>query len=345
MKLPFPKRLQILLAALIVCAVLASVSLCLVFSYYRKPLNPKAEAVVFNVPEGWTLRDVALELERSKIIRSGRTFRVLARFRSDGRHIKAGEYELGAHMRPGDILDKLTRGAVLTHSVTIPEGYTAEQIGDLLEKNGMAPKEAFMVFFDDASLMEKHNLPGPTLEGYLFPDTYHFARGVSVRKIVETLILRFRDVFEPLKARAEERRMSLHEVVTLASIVEKETGRLDERPIIASVFLNRLERGMRLQTDPTVIYGIQGFNGNLTRKDLQTKTPYNTYRIKGLPPGPIANPGEASLRAVLYPSDTDYLFFVSKNDGSHQFSKTLSEHNRAVRKYQIRGVGRNGKTS
>ena len=336
---------RILFSALISCILFTAIFLGLIFSYYIKPLDPEGSVRIFVVPEGWTLKDVALELEQKEIIRSKSAFRVLARARGDGRQIRAGEYNLGPHMSPESILERLTKGEVITHAVTIPEGYTAEQIGFLLEKNGMAEKKAFMALFNDKSFIEEHNLPGPTLEGYLYPDTYQFARGVTARRIAETMILRFWDVFEPLKERAALREMCIRDVVTLASIVEKETGRADERPIIASVFLNRLKRGMRLETDPTVIYGINNFNGNLTKKDLRTKTPYNTYRIKGLPPGPIANPGKESLRAVLYPSDTDFLFFVSRNDGSHHFSKTLSEHNRAVKKYQIRGVGRKGKTS
>jgi UPF0755 protein len=159
------------------------------------------------------------------------------------------------------------------------------------------------------------------------------------------MVNRFMGVIEPFREKMDEMGMTMEEVVTLASIVEKETGRARERPRIASVFLNRLKKGMRLESDPTVIYGLTEFDGNLTRAHLKKKTPYNTYRIKGLPPGPISNPGEDSIRAVLYPEETDYLYFVSKNDGSHYFSRSLEEHNRAVYLYQKKSRKKKGKSS
>jgi len=316
-----------------------------VSSHLSRPADRAGKAGVFVVEEGWTLGEVAVELERRGIISSPSLFRLWARIRDAGRSIRAGEYRLGPHMSPVQILDRLTRGAVISHPVTIPEGYTAEQIAATLEREGLAPRDGFMALFRDRAFMEAHDLPGPTLEGYLYPDTYQFARGVSSRSIAETMVRRFREVMEPLKPRVAETGLSLREVVTLASIVEKETGRSEERALIASVFLNRLERGMRLDSDPTVIYGIDGFDGNLTREHLRTPTPYNTYKMRGLPPGPIANPGEAAIRAVLEPADSDYIYFVSRNDGSHQFSRTLSEHNRAVRTYQKGGGRGPGETS
>ena len=243
---------------------------------------------------------------------------------------------MSARMPPLEILAKLTRGDILTHPVTIPEGLTREQIAELLSGKGLGNRERFMKLTEDPVLVNKYGIQGETLEGYLYPDTYQFARGLSARSVIETMVNRFWQLVGPLKKRAKEVNMPIGEVVILASIVEKETGRSGERPIIASVFLNRLKRRMRLDSDPTVIYGLKNFNGNLTRKDLAKPTPYNTYLIRGLPPGPIANPGIASIKAVLYPAGTDFLYFVSKNDGSHYFSKTLAEHNEAVWKYQKR---------
>jgi len=325
---------------------LLAVLLALGFAYHvASPADGNGKVRLFVVQDGWTLKDAAAELERQQLIRNRSFFRLWARIQGAGRSIRAGEYRIGPHMTPVQILDMLTKGVVVTHGLTIPEGYTAKQIGDLLEQRGWGTRNDFMALFSDRAFLEAQGLPGPTLEGYLYPDTYQFARGISARRIAKTMIKRFWQVFEPLRARTAQKGLSLRQVVTLASIVEKETGRADERPLIASVFLNRLERGMRLESDPTVIYGIEAFNGNLTRKDLRTHTPYNTYRIQGLPPGPIANPGEAALRSVLYPADTEYLFFVSRNDGSHQFSKTLAEHNRAVHQFQKRGVRGRGKTS
>lgn len=220
-----------------------------------------------------------------------------------------------------------------------------EQIADLLDSKGLVNKQQFLSLAQDPALLEQYGIPGPTLEGYLYPDTYQLARGISPSTAIHTMVERFWMLVRPLKKRAEDLGMEMEDVITLASIVEKETGLAGERATIASVFLNRLKRRMRLESDPTVIYGLKNFDGNLTRKDLSKPTPYNTYVIRGLPPGPIANPGLEAIKAVLYPAKTDYLYFVSKNDGSHHFSRTLSEHNRAVRMYQKGGRKRRGKTS
>ena len=187
----------------------------------------------------------------------------------------------------------------------------------------------------DEGFAASHNIDGPSTEGYLFPDTYVLSKGMGARQILDLMINRFWQVFNSL-VQGRDLPMSIREIVTLASIVEKETGLAEERPVIASVFLNRLKKRMRLESDPTVIYDLKDFDGNLTKKHLQAPSPYNTYRHLGLPPGPIANPGRASLEAVLKPAQTSYLYFVSKNDGSHFFSSTLKEHNRAVVRYQKR---------
>lgn len=206
-----------------------------------------------------------------------------------------------------------------------------------LERAGLVSAEAFLQAASDPGLIESLGIEGYPFEGYLFPETYNFPKGVTAEQIIKKMVDHFRSVFTPAwTERAHAMGFTIHQVVTLASIVEKETSKPEERPLIASVFLNRLKRRMRLESDPTVIYGIKDFDGNLTRKDLRTMSPYNTYRIKGLPPGPIANPGRASIEAVLYPSEEPYLYFVSKNDGSHHFSPTLREHNRMVRRYQLR---------
>lgn len=330
-----PKKVILITAGL---AFLLTVFLALGFLYYLAgPADSDGEDRLFLVKEGWSLKDVADELGRDHIIKNPFLFRLWARTQGKGRNIRAGEYRISPRMSSIQILDMLTRGAVVTHIVTIPEGYTVKQIATVLERAGLGNRTEFMELFEDGEFLRANQLPGPTLEGYLFPDTYQFARGLTSRRMAGTMARRFRQVVDPLKPRMAEKGMSVREVVTLASIIEKETGHPDERPLIASVFLNRLERGMRLDSDPTVIYGIEGFDGNLTRRHLQTLTPYNTYRIRGLPPGPIANPGEAAIKAVLYPAESDYLYFVSRNDGSHQFSRTLPEHNRAVRIYQRGG--------
>ena len=204
----------------------------------------------------------------------------------------------------------------------------------MLEQKGLVNKNEFLTLTSDPDIAGSYGLSGPDLEGYLYPDTYQFSRGLSATSIVDVMVKHFLEVIAPFRDQIKGSGMTLAQVVILASIVEKETGCSGERPLIASVFLNRLKKNNRLESDPTVIYGIKDFNGNLTKKDLAKPTPYNTYAIRGLPPGAIANPGKEAIKAVLYPANTSYMYFVSKNDGTHHFSKTLSEHNNAVRIYQ-----------
>jgi UPF0755 protein len=253
-----------------------------------------------------------------------------------GKDIRAGEYSLSPAMAPVQMIEILRKGLVILHPVTIPEGFTRDQIADALAAKGLADKRRFLELTQDKALLRQYGISGPSFEGYLFPDTYHFSRGTPALAILDTMVKRFKQVVTPLVDVSQGTGMKFEEVVILASIVEKETGRPEERPLIASVFLNRLRLGMRLESDPTVIYGIENFDGDLKKKDLTDKTPYNTYVIHGLTPGPIANPGLESIKAVMDPARTDYLYFVSKNDGSHHFSKTLAEHNRAVEIYQKR---------
>jgi UPF0755 protein len=302
--------------------------------FVASPAKKGGAAEVFIVREGEAPRVVAEELDKRGIITSKELFLLWVKCLGYGKEIKAGEYSLGPGMAPMAILEKLRRGLVITHPVTVPEGLSRVQIAELLAEKGLISREKFLSLTRDRVILERYGISGPSLEGYLYPDTYQFARGILPHTIIETMVKRFFQMAGPLKEAAEKSGMKMEEVITLASIVEKETGRPEERPIIASVFLNRLKRGMRLDSDPTVIYGLEAFNGDLRKKDLIQKTPYNTYVISGLPPGPIANPGLASIKAVVYPAKTDYLYFVSKNDGSHHFAKTLPEHNRAVNIYQ-----------
>lgn len=328
------KRVTLVLSGLL---FILSVMFFLWFGlYFVQPADISGSEQVFIVEEGMTLGKVAVELEQEGIIKNRQFFLLWARLKGYGKRIKAGEYILSPAMAPVKIFDMLTRGVIITHPVTFPEGFSVEQIGETLAQNINVDKSAFLSLAHDPAILERHGISGSSLEGYLYPDTYNFSMTQSPRSIIDVMTGRFNEVISPLREKIEDSGMTLDEVVTLASVIEKETGRADERPLIASVFLNRLKKGMRLESDPTVIYGIEDFNGNLTRDDLREYTPYNTYVIRGLPPGPICNPGMESIRAVLYPADTDYLYFVSKNDGSHYFSKTLEEHNRSVRTYQKR---------
>jgi UPF0755 protein len=307
--------------------------------YLLEPGKQGAPVQVFVIEEGMTLSQVAAALETKGLIGSRRLLLLWARPMGYGRHLKSGEYLLSASMPPLKILEIISSGKVMTHVVTIPEGFSREQIALLLEGMGLADKGAFMTLSGDPETAKAYGITGPGLEGYLFPDTYRFSRGMPPKAIVDIMVKRFFSVMGPFMETVHRSGMSLEQVVTLASIVEKETGSAEERPLIAGVFLNRLERNMRLESDPTVIYGIDPFDGNLKKEDLQTHTPYNTYLISGLPPGPIANPGLDAIKAVLFPDRTEYLYFVSKNDGSHYFSKTLSDHQKAVRRYQ-KPIGR-----
>jgi UPF0755 protein len=316
------------------------------FGYYiSTPAEKGGNEQVFLVRDGSTLNEVTGELESKRIITGKRLFLLWARLMGYSRSIKAGEYRLSSAMPPLKILETLSKGIVITHPVTIPEGFTIKQIGELLEEKGLVKNEEFLAITGDPDVAKRYGISGQSLEGYLYPDTYQFDRGLSPMSIVEVMIKHFWEVTGPLREKIEQSGMTIEEVITLASIVERETGRAEERPIIASVFLNRLKKRMRLETDPTVIYGIKDFSGNLKKKHLTQRTPYNTYVIRGLPLGPIANPGKEAIEAVLFPAKTDYLYFVSKNDGSHYFSKTLTDHNKAVQKYQKKRRTRCRKTS
>jgi UPF0755 protein len=308
------------------------------YRYAVSPIQTSETSAVVWIRSGQSFSGTVAQLQERGLVRHPQKFRWLAWLRGDERHIRAGEYVLRPSMSPNDILDTLVSGEVLLHKVVIPEGSTLFHIGRILERTGLMSQEAFLDAAEAPRLVDGLGLKGNALEGYLFPETYHFPRGVTPREVIDKMVDHFRSVFTPTWIeRAEAIGLTTHEVVTLASIVEKETAAPEERPLIAAVFLNRLKRGMRLESDPTVIYGMTDFDGNLTRKDLKNPTPYNTYQIKGLPPGPIANPGRASMAAVLYPSEEPFLlYFVSKNNGSHHFSRTLSEHNQMVRQYQLR---------
>jgi UPF0755 protein len=313
------------------------VSLSLGFGLFLvSPANKEGVNQVFVVKEGSSLKEVAGELEKGGLITNKTLFVLWARVKGYGKGVRAGEYSLSPAMAPIQLLEILRKGLVILHAVTIPEGFTRHQIADLLEAKGLADKKHFLELTQDEALLRQYGISGPSLEGYLFPDTYHFSRGTPTLAIIDTMVRRFRQEVTALMEQARGTGMKFNDVVILASIVEKETGRPEERPLIASVFLNRLRLGMRLESDPTVIYGMENFKGDLKKGDLMERTPYNTYVIHGLPPGPIANPGLDSIKAVIDPARTDYLYFVSKNDGSHYFSKTLAEHNRAVEVYQKR---------
>ncbi|MGQ0809777.1 MAG: endolytic transglycosylase MltG [Nitrospiraceae bacterium] len=297
--------------------------------------RPPSKIVI--VQEGATFQQVATSLERAHLIKSRSAFILLGKAHAADRKVLPGEYELNAAMLPADILAKLLAGRVVLHPVTIPEGYTMSQVAAVLGHHAVTDPGEFLRLCRDHSFIHSLEIDADSLEGYLFPDTYRFARGTRAQEVIRTLVEKLRQNLTPeLLARASELKLSTHQVLTLASVIEKETSMETERQFISAVFHNRLRRKIPLQSDPTVIYGLTGFDGNIRKRDLSSLSPYNTYRVQGLPPGPIANPGARAIEAALYPANTPYLYFVSRNDGSHQFSSTLLEHNLAVEKYQRR---------
>ena len=287
------------------------------------------------IRKGQSLKSISLMLKREGIISNSTLFTLAVQILGGEGNIKAGEYVLSARFSPYTIFQILNGGKILTYSITIPEGYNIREIAELLHRKGIINKERFLKLVKDPKLISRYGINSSTLEGYLFPDTYRFSKGLEEERVIDMMVKRFWQKITPLLSRVKSSGMSLSEVIILASIVEKETSLSKERPLVASVFLNRLRKGMKLESDPTVIYGLKGFSGDLKKEDLRNPHPYNTYIYKGLPPTPICNPGLSSIKAVLNPSHTEYLFFVSKNDGSHFFSKTLKDHIKAVGRYQL----------
>ncbi len=315
---------------------------CYLYAQLNTPGPPLATPARLFIAPGSTLQQVAQTLVVEDILTSVQPFRFWAQFTGQDRSIQSGEYILETPLTPRRVLETLTQGQIIHRSVTIPEGLTLKQIAKRLEDHGFGPQERFLSLSTSPQFLAKWNLQEYGPEGYLYPDTYFFLKQSSAADILGRMVARLSEVFTPaMQQQAQELGFSRHEVLTLASLVEKETGAAEERPLIAGVFHNRLRQNIPLQCDPTVIYGIPNFDGNLTRRHLRTPTAYNTYLFTGLPPGPIANPGLAAIQAVLSPSATNYLYFVARGDGTHVFSSRLADHNRAVRRFQKRR-SRNG---
>lgn len=297
------------------------------------PAGTEPDAVVF-IPRGTSVEQISSILDQAGLIHDDFRFVVLTRLMRVSARLPAGEFRLKTRQTPVDLIRELVAARPLQHPITIPEGLNITEIAQIFAEGSWADQERFIALSRDHQFIAGLGLPELTsLEGYLYPDTYRLLKPAPTEEqLIRKLVNRAFEVWGGLDSGKTD--LNRHQVFTLASIVEKETGRAEERPLIAAVFLNRLARNMKLQSDPTVIYGLDGFDGTLTRAQLQSDTAYNTYRIAGLPPGPICSPGKDALQAVLSPADSTYLYFVSKNDGSHHFSKNLREHNRAVRKYQ-----------
>jgi UPF0755 protein len=316
--------LKLLLVAIVLIAVWLGWALLV-------PVRPTGPKFVMLKP-GWSTRHIANQLEASGVIRSARALLVY-HYVVRPRTLKAGEYKFENSASALQVHDRLVRGDIFVHTVTVPEGFNMFEIGETIEAAGLGKQQDFVdLAKSQVRLIHELDPDATSLEGYLFPDTYGFTRTQTMEDIVATMVRRFKQ-----EARALGLNHEVHRTVTLAAIVEKETAAPEERPVVASVYLNRLQKGMALDADPSVIYAAQlagRYQGTIYQSDLQYNSPYNTYRYPGLPPGPIANPGRASLEAAMQPAKTDYLFFVSDHNGHHRFARTIDEHSHNVALYR-----------
>ena len=319
-----------------VALVLLLGAACLVaFLLLDTPPSGDWKAAKVVIPKGSSSAEAARILAAAKVLQHPLVFRLLVSGTLTGKQLRFGEYQFPEPPSAVEVWRKLVGGEVTRYSVTIPEGSNLFDIAEILSDLDLAERERFLEAASSPDFLRRMGVPGPTAEGFLFPDTYLLEKYMPVEDILEIMIRQFRRKFLPeWETRAQKSGFTLLQLVTVASIVEKETGVEEEKPLVSAVIRKRLALGMPLQMDPTVIYGLKRFGEELTRKDLLEPSPYNSYRNRGLPPGPIANPGISAIKAALFPADADYLYFVSRNDGSHVFSKTLQEHNRGVASYR-----------
>lgn len=315
----------------------------------RPHRTPKNERAVIEIHRGMAPREIARRLTDLGAISDPESFFWLGKLTFRWSALKAGEYQVSPKMSPLEIFAVLTSGVSILHPVTIHEGDNIYQVAAEFQRKNLDPQNKILSLIRDSQFIASLGIPEPvppSLEGYCFPDTYYFTKLTSPEQMLTKLVRRFFMVWTPeLEAAAKKNQMTRHEVITLASVIEKETGARTERHLISSVFHNRLKKGMRLQSDPTTIYGIwESYTGNIKREHLRQKTPYNTYTIPGLPIGPISNPGKDALWAAVHPHQSNYLFFVSRNNGTHYFSATYAEHARAVTEFQRDAKARAGKS-
>jgi UPF0755 protein len=337
------ERLQSLkglaLGAGLACWAIAFLLLWFIIQIHQPYQGYPESSRIVRIERGWSAPQIAEALNSQGIIRSSSLFQWYVRLVFEPSSLKAGEYQFEGPKNLPAVLEKLRLAQVYHYRITIPEGWTLEEIAERLAKNGFGDQEKFLQAMQAIDLMGDWDpVADQNLEGYLFPDTYFYPRGMGEQEIVRSMVKSFRETWTPEHSqRAQELGLSIRKVVTLASLIEKETGLDRERPLVSAVFHNRLQKNLKLACDPTVIYAVKltkEFGGVIKQSDLDLDSPYNTYLYPGLPPGPIANPGLKSIEAALYPADVDHLYFVSRNDGSHIFSTDYRDHNRAVAKYQ-----------
>lgn len=318
-------------------AVSAGLMLLYVIVQFAIPSNSKKEPEEIRIKEGSTFADAADLLAQKGYIRDANLFRILGRLTGADRHMRAGYYSVDGSMTPWELFRQFSRGKLIEKDVTVVEGECLLEIRGKLVGKGLVTPEDFDRLTSNPVYIKSLGVDGPSLEGYLFPDTYRFPKGTPPDKLISTMVSRLMQLYNgELMARTNEMGLSMNTVLTLASIIEKEAVTDFERPIISAVFYNRLKKGMPLQADPTAIYGIKPPRSTVSKYDLLKKTKYNTYKIRGLPPGPIASPGFKSIRAALYPAKVSYLYFVSNHDGTHTFSTTYDDHRRAIENVKLK---------
>lgn len=325
---------RLLVIFIFVVVVVVGVVAANMYVFLHTPSGETEQFVV--IERGTSPNKILKELEEKGIISNDALFKMYLLLKHASGKIRAGEYHFPPRLMPSEVMDLLLKGDFAKRRVMIPEGWNTRDIAKYLGELKLVDPDLLLKKCSDPVFIQSLGFSTTSLEGYLFPDTYEIYKPKDEEEVLKKFVDRFREIYsKEFETKAKERGLTQEQVVIIASIVEKETGHPDERPLIASVFFNRLKIDMPLASDPTIIYGIPNFNGNITREDLNRPSPYNSYVNRGLPPTAIANPGEASLKAVLYPAESEYLYFVSKNDGTHHFSKTEEEHKEAVRRYQL----------
>jgi len=303
-------------------------------TFISKAPGTGTREIIFNFKGGLTFSEIAEDLAARRVIASLLLFTLYGRLRDEDSKIKAGYYRFSDGMSPREILRKLVAGEVYVRPFILPEGYSIYQAAALLGRQGLLDEKRFLARCGDRELLRKFGILGESLEGYLVPGTYNVDPDMDEAGLITVMVRQFTGARRArYEARVKASGKNWHEILTIASMIDKEAVLPAERPVIASVFRNRLIAGMRLQSDPTSVYGVRAFAGKVTKADILRPSPYNTYLVAGLPPGPIGNPGDPAIEAALNPSKTSYLYFVAKQDGTHHFSTTLEEHNRAVRSY------------
>lgn len=327
------KKRSIKTVALFSLAAVVVLSFALLY-YSVTPVDRKGISVTVELPIGAGFTQIVDILDEAGVVKSRPLFYALALLKNAGKRFRAGEYEIASSMTPLEIIDKLVKGAVKDYKVTIPEDLNLREIAARLAARRLVDRDEFLKLATDKQFLASLNIRAPSVDGFLYPNTYNFTRSMGAKEIIKVMVNQFWKVYTPeMRNRTRALGMTDTQLLTLASLIGKESGFKEEKPLISAVFYNRLRKGMKLQSDPTAVYDLDNFSGGVKKSHLSRVSPYNTYMIEGLPPGPIANPGLDSIQAALYPAQVDYLYFVSNRNGSHLFSSNFNSHREAIQQY------------